>query len=282
MATLSRGMNVLARAASHLYEQAARLSDHVWAAPRRFLEEVGLLARLLALSLVWTFRRPFRPRVFIHSMEFVGVQSLFIVGLTALFVGAVFGLQLVDGFRRFGAENQVGSVIGLALARELAPVFSALMISSRAGSAMATELGSMRVTQQIDALTTLSVNPVQYLISPRIVAGFVMCPAMALAFNVIGLAGAYGVCVHVLGLDGGIFVDRVRWYVDSDDLEQGLIKAAVFGMVLTLIACRQGYYASGGAAGVGRATNQAVVQSAVAILLLDYVLTALIVGQGLL
>ncbi|MCC6875113.1 MAG: ABC transporter permease [Sandaracinaceae bacterium] len=240
------------------------------------------MARLMFETVMWAIRPPYRFYLLVDALDFIGVQSIFIVGLTGTFVGAVFGLQLADGFRRFGAENQVGSVVGLALARELAPVFSALMITSRAGSAIATEIASMRVSNQIDALTTMSVNPVQYLVAPRVIAGTVAAPMMALLFNLVGLTGAYFVAVELLGLDGGIFIERVRWYVDLADLRQGLIKAAFFGATLTLIACRQGFYASGGAAGVGRATNRAVVQSAVAILVLDYILTGIILGQGVL
>lgn len=250
-------------------------------APLKLLAEIGIFARLAFAAAAWAVRPPYRVALLVEALEFIGVQSIFIVGLTGTFVGAVFGLQLVDGFRQFGAEDQVGSVVGLALARELAPVFSALMITSRAGSAIATEIASMRVTSQIDALTTMSVNPVQYLIVPRVLAGIMAGPMMSLLFLLVGLCGAYGVAVGLLGLDGGVFVDRVRWFVDTSDVMQGIVKAAFFGGTLTLIACRQGFYASGGAAGVGRATNQAVVQSAVAILVLDYILTGIILGQGM-
>lgn len=250
--------------------------------PTSFISEIGTMAHLVYSVVRWAVRPPYRFRLLIDQLEFIGVQSIFIVGLTGFFVGAVFGLQLVDGFRQFGAENQAGSVVGLALARELAPVFSALMITSRAGSAMATEIASMRVTNQIDALTTMSVNPMQYLIVPRVVAGIIAGPMMALMFLLVGLFGAYIVGVYLMGIDGGIFIERVKWFVDTSDVQQGLVKAAVFGAALTLIACRQGFYASGGAAGVGQATNRAVVQSAVAILVLDYVVTGIILGQGLL
>jgi len=242
--------------------------------------EIGVLFRLLWEAVFWGIRPPYRGRLFIDAMEFVGVGSIFIISLTALFVGGVLALQLVDGFRDFGAENQTGAVIGLALAREVGPVFAALMVTSRAGSAMTTELGSMRVTNQIDALITMAVNPVQYLIVPRLVAGFVMLPVLTMLFNVVGVFGAFCVAVGLLGLDPGVFMDRLRWIVDWDDVSQGLIKAMVFGVALTLIACRQGFYASGGAAGVGRATNRAVVQSAIAILMLDYLVTSIVLGQG--
>lgn len=244
------------------------------------LAEVGGTASLLGSAVFWGVRRPFRVRLFFEAMEFVGVQSLFLVGLTGLFIGMVFGIQLVDGFRDFGAENQTGAVVGMALARELSPVFTALMVSSRAGSAMSTELGSMRVSDQIDALTTMAVNPVQFLVVPRVFAGLVMVPVLAMIFNFVGMFGAWLVCVQLLGLDHGIFVDKVRWLVDVDDLTQGTIKATAFGLTVSLIACRQGFYAKGGAAGVGQATNTAVVQSAVSILALDYLITSLITGQG--
>src|SRR5687767_3933117 len=227
------------------------------------LTEIGETAKLFGAACFWGIRPPYRLRLFVEAMEFVGVQSLFIVGLTGLFIGMVFGIQLVDGFRAFGAENQTGAVVGMALARELAPVFTSLMVSSRAGSAMSTELGSMRVTDQIDALLTMAVNPVQYLVVPRLVAGVVMVPILTMIFNMIGIFGAWLVCVQLLGLDHGIFVDKVRWIVDGRDLAQGLTKALVFGLAVVLIACRQGFYAKGGAAGVGQATTSAVVQSAV-------------------
>ena len=243
--------------------------------------EVGALSKLLWESAFWGIRPPYRGRLFVQAMEFIGIGSIFLVSLTAVFVGGVLALQLVDGFRDFGAENQTGAVIGLALAREVGPVFAALMVTSRAGSAMTTELGSMRVTNQIDALVTMAVNPVQYLVVPRLVAGFVMVPVLTMLFNIVGVAGAFFVAVGLLGLDPGVFMDRLKWLVDWDDVSQGLIKAMVFGVALTLIACRQGFYAKGGAAGVGRATNRAVVQSAIAILVLDYLVTGLVLGQGL-
>jgi len=242
--------------------------------------EIGALSRLLAESIFWGIRPPYRVRLFVEAMEFVGIGSVFLVSLTALFVGAVLALQLVDGFRDFGAENQTGAVIGLALAREVGPVFAALMVTSRAGSAMTTELGSMRVTNQIDALVTMAVNPVQYLVVPRLVAGFVMVPVLTMLFSVVGVFGAFSVAVFLLGLDPGVFMDRLQWLVDWDDVSQGLIKAMVFGVAVTLIACRQGFFAKGGAAGVGRATNRAVVHSAIAILMLDYLVTSMVLGEG--
>lgn len=245
-------------------------------------EELGVLGRLVGESVVWGIRPPYRGRQLIAAMEFIGVGSIFIVGLTGLFVGMVLGLQLADGFRQFQAENQTGGVVGLGLTREMAPVFAALMVSSRAGSAITTELGSMRVTSQIDALTTMAVNPVQFLVVPRLVAGTLMVPVLTVLFTITGMFGAYLVCIEILGLDPGIFMDRVRWFVDWEDVLQGLVKGAVFGFTVTLVACRHGYFASGGAAGVGQATNKSVVHNAVFIVALDYLLTTILMGEGFL
>jgi phospholipid/cholesterol/gamma-HCH transport system permease protein len=263
-----------AGAANPTLARLAAVFDWLVAMPLALFAEIGTLGRLTIETFLWAIRPPYRVYRLLDAMEFIGVQSIAIVGLTGASVGSVFSLQLVDGFRQFGAENQTGSVIGVALARELAPVFAALMVSARAGSSIATELGSMRVSSQIDALTTMSVNPVQFLIVPRVLAGILMVPVMALLFNLIGLAGAYAVAVQIDGLDGGVFLEKVRWFVDPVDLGQLCFKAAIFGFTLTLIACRQGFYATGGAEGVGRATNRAVVQSAVAVLVLDYVITS--------
>jgi phospholipid/cholesterol/gamma-HCH transport system permease protein len=245
------------------------------------LAELGMLARMLFETMFWLVRPPYRGRLLLEQMEFIGVGSVFLVSLTGFFIGAVLGLQLVDGFRQFGAENQTGAVVGIAMAREMGPVFTALMISSRAGSAMTTELGSMRVSDQINALVVLAVNPVQYLIVPRVLAGVITAPILTLLFNVVGMTGAYLVCVHMLSIDPGIFLGRMQWLVDWPDVMQGLTKAAIFGGTISLIACRQGFHATGGAAGVGRATNRSVVHNAIAILALDYVVTAVILGQGL-
>ena len=242
------------------------------------LAEIGVLFSLLGQAGRWALRPPFRFKLLIEQMEFIGVGSIFIVGLTGFFTGAVLGLQLVDAFRQFQVQNQTGAVVGVGLAREIAPVFTALMVSSRAGSAMTTEIGSMRVSDQINALVTMAVNPVQYLVVPRVVAGMLMVPILNVLFCLVGMSGAYVVCVELLGLDPGIFLGRMQWLVDWPDLRQGLIKATVFGGVVALIACRQGFYASGGAAGVGRATNRSVVHNAVAILALDYFITSLILG----
>jgi phospholipid/cholesterol/gamma-HCH transport system permease protein len=260
------------------WERLVGVVDKLWAPPTKLVEIVGSHIQLFAQAVSWLVRPPFRAGVLVEAMEFIGVQSLLIVGLVGTFVGMVFALQLVSALRQFGTETFVGATVGLALTRELAPVFTAIIVAARAGAGMATELGSMKVTEQIDALSTMAVNPVQYLVTPRVVAATVMVPLLAMLFNCVGMAGAYGVAVWLQGVDRGVFVENTRWIVDSDDIVQGLIKATVFGCALALISCYQGYYASpaAGAKGVGIGTTRAVVGSIVTILVLDYFFTDII------
>ena len=241
-------------------------------------EGVGRATMLVASTLVWLVRPPYRVRLLFQSMEFVGVGSLFIVGLTGAFTGAVFALQGAFAFRLFNAESLVGSTVGLSLTRELSPVLTGLMVTGRAGSGIATELGTMRVTEQIDAMYSMAVNPVHYLVVPRFVAGVIMVPLLSALFTLVGMIGAYFVGVVLLQIDEGIFIGKTRWFVDPSDLVSGLIKACVFGGILTLVGCYKGFYASGGARGVGMATTQAVVVSSVLILVAGYFLTAMMFG----
>jgi phospholipid/cholesterol/gamma-HCH transport system permease protein len=239
------------------------------------VEQVGDAVVLFGLSVAWLLRPPFRIRQFLNGLHFVGVGSLFIVTLTGLFAGAVMALQIGQAFRLFNAETMTGPTVALALTRELSPVFTCLMVTARAGSAMATELGTMRVTEQIDALKTMAVNPIHYLVTPRIFASFVMCPILTMFFNLIGMFGCWVVAVKLLGIDHGIFMARTRQLVMPSDISNGLVKAAVFGIVLSTIGCHRGFTAGGGARGVGIATTQAVVYASVLILVFDYFLTVL-------
>ncbi|HRI53688.1 MAG TPA: ABC transporter permease [Pseudomonadota bacterium] len=260
-------------------ERLAGWVDRLWRPALRVLalliETVGAHLLLLLNVVRWMVRPPLRLGVLIEAMVFVGFESLPIVLLISLFVGAVFALQLSSALRTFQAQAYVGATVGLALSRELAPVFTAIVVSARAGAGMATELGSMRITEQIDALATMAINPLQYLIVPRVIAGTIMVPMMAMLFNCVGMLGAYVVAVEVQNVDRGVFIANARWLLDANDLTQGLVKAVVFGCVLTLIACNQGYNAGGGAKGVGVATTRSVVGSFVTILVLDYFLTDL-------
>ena len=239
------------------------------------VESVGRASMFLLETLFWLPRPPYRLRVLVNAMEFVGVGSLFIVILTGFFTGAVFALQGATAFKLFNAESLVGSTVALSLARELAPVLTGLMVSGRAGSGIATELGTMRVTEQIDALYTMAVNPIQYLVVPRFIAGLVMVPLLTSLFNLVGMVGCYMVGVQLLHIDEGVFLEKVKWFVEPVDIYNGLVKACVFGGILTLVGCYKGFYATGGARGVGLATTQSVVMSSVLILTADYVLTAL-------
>jgi phospholipid/cholesterol/gamma-HCH transport system permease protein len=227
---------------------------------------------LLIQSIVWLFRPPFRTRLFIEQMQFVGVGSLPIILLVGFFSGAVAAQQAIAALEIFNQERYVGATVGLSLAQELAPVFTALMITARAGSGMATELGSMRITEQIDALTTFAVNPVQYLVTPRIVASLIMMPIMTMVFNIVGLIGAYLFSIYLKQVDLGQFIEYFTYWTDPKDYIIGGTKAAVFGVALSLAACFQGYNARGGAKEVGLATTRAVVAGSVAVLVLDYFL----------
>jgi len=236
----------------------------------------GLVAYLtLTLrAVLWVIRPPYRLVELLKAMEFVGVQSVFIVSLTGIFSGMVLALQTTHSLRQFGAEGVVGSVVAISLTREISPVFAALMVTARAGSAMAAELGNMRVTEQIDALTTMSVSPVQYLVTPRMVASVLMLPLLCVLYSCVGMVGAWIVAVESLGVDPGIFISNIEKYLKLSDFTMGLIKCTVFGFLISTISCYQGFFASGGARGVGIATTRSVVQSAVAALIANYLITS--------
>ena len=224
---------------------------------------------------MWFVRPPVRWRLFFKQMEFVGVGSLFVVLLTGLFTGMVLALQTYHAFRMFSAESLVGATVALSMTRELGPVITALMVTGRAGSAIAAEIGTMRVTEQIDALAVMAINPVQYLVLPRLVAGVVMLPLLTAISDFVGVVGGYMVGVNLLGINAGLFMNKIYEYVELEDIYNGLTKAAVFGLILTLVGCYKGFYTRGGAEGVGRATTQSVVLASIMILMGDYVLTAL-------
>jgi phospholipid/cholesterol/gamma-HCH transport system permease protein len=241
-----------------------------------FLTELGGILLLFFQSIVWTFIPPFRLRNLIKQMEFIGVKSFFIVVLTGVFSGMVMALQSYHGFRKFGGESLMGGIVALSLAREMGPVMTALMVNARAGSAIAAELGTMRVTEQIDALQMMAINPVQYLVVPRIWAGVFMVPLLTAINIFVGILGGYFVGVILLKINPGVFEDKMYNMMEMSDLVQGLVKSILFGLILTLIGCYKGYHTSGGAEGVGRATTEAVVISSVCILIGTYVLTSLL------
>ncbi|MCH9045900.1 MAG: ABC transporter permease [SAR324 cluster bacterium] len=234
---------------------------------------VGTFGILFGQALALVMRRPFRVQLFFKQMEFIGNKSLGVVILTGMFTGMVLTFQTYRSLRDFGSESIVGGLVAVAMVRELGPVLTALMVNARAGSAIAAELGTMRVTEQIDALFALAVNPVQYLVTPRVLAGFIMVPMLTAVSDMTGIVGGYLVGVILLGVDPGIYFAKVIDFVSLSDIVQGTVKAATFGTILAQVAAYKGYYTSGGAEGVGRATTEAVVVSAVLILFSDYLIT---------
>jgi phospholipid/cholesterol/gamma-HCH transport system permease protein len=242
---------------------------------RIFGSEFGGIWIMFMEVVHWTFRRPFKLDTLFKQMEFIGVKSLWVVIVTGGFTGMVLALQTYYGFRRFSSEALVGITVALSMTRELGPVLTGLMVTGRAGSAIAAELGTMRVTEQIDALTVMAVNPVKYLVVPRVLAALLMLPILTVIADFTGILGGYFVGVKLLNINEGIFISRMVKYLSLDDIYNGLAKAACFGIILAVISCYKGFYAKGGAAGVGKATTEAVVVSSITILVADYVLTSL-------
>jgi phospholipid/cholesterol/gamma-HCH transport system permease protein len=241
-------------------------------------QTVGGLVTLAVQVVVWAVRPPYRLQNLFAQFDFVGVGSIVLVALTGTFSGMVFATQSWSAFELFGAESLVGPTVALTVTRELAPVFSALMVTMRACSAMCTELGTMRVTEQVDALETMAVNPVQYLLVPRVLAGLFMVPLLTMIFDTAGLFGGFFVAVPLKGLSVGTFVLRTQNLLAPADIWEGLAKGAVFGFTVTLIACYRGYNAHGGAKGVGQATTRAMVDAAVAVFIEDYFMGLLFHG----
>jgi phospholipid/cholesterol/gamma-HCH transport system permease protein len=244
---------------------------------------LGEFALFFVNGVVAIFKPPYRVKLLFMQLEFMAWGSLFVVGLTGLFTGMVLALQTIYAFGLFNAQSLVGATVEISLARELAPIFTCIVVVARVGSAVATELGTMRVTEQIDALETMAVDPTNYLVVPRIVAAAIASPILTMLFNAIALTGAYGIAVFLKDLSPGTFLNRIQTMVEIEDITNGLGKAAVIGFVVTMIAAYRGYRAEGGARGVGIATTQAVVGGLVAIFAIDYVYTALSLStpQGL-
>jgi phospholipid/cholesterol/gamma-HCH transport system permease protein len=240
----------------------------------KFIKEIGRVLLLLVDTIRWSFYPPFRTDLLFQQMERVGVKSALVVILTGIFTGMVLALQSFHATRKFGAETLVGVTVALSMTRELGPVLTSFMVTGRAGSAMAAEIGAMRVTEQIDALFAMAVNPIKYLIVPRVLASIVVVPILTAIADFVGIMGGYFMGVTILGINAGAFVANMEKYVELNDIYHGIIKAAVFGLILSIIGCYKGYTATGGAEGVGKATTQSVVQSAVAILAANYFLTA--------
>ena len=241
-----------------------------------FFLEVGRFFTLLGRTLAWTFRRPFDLAEWLRQMVKVGVDSTPVILLTAMFTGMVLALQTFSTLKRVHAEGYVGTLVALSMVRELGAVLAALVIAGRSGSAMAAELGTMRVTEQIDALEVLATDPVHYLVVPRVWATTLTLPLLVAMGDAVGIIGGYLVSVVLLGANPVSYIDNTFRFMDLSDLTSGLVKAAVFGLLLALIGCQQGLYTRGGAEGVGRATTRAVVLASMAILISDFFLTKLL------
>lgn len=239
----------------------------------RLFEATGALVSFVLQSVMHCFTPPFFPRLIMRQFIDMGYYSLPVVGMTALFTGMVLALQSYTGFSRFNAESAIASVVVLSITRELAPVLGGLMVAGRVGASIAAEIGTMRVTEQIDALTTLSVNPYKYLIAPRVIAGTIMLPILVLVGDIIGVFGGYLVSIYKLGFSPGSYLHQTWDMLETMDVTSGLIKAAVFGFIVAVMGCYNGFHSGRGAQGVGAATTYAVVSSSILILIFNYVLT---------
>jgi phospholipid/cholesterol/gamma-HCH transport system permease protein len=238
-----------------------------------FLQQLGELTIFAARALSHCVSPPFYFRHIGRQMLDIGYFSLPVVGLTALFTGMVLALQSYTGFARFSAEGAVATVVVLSITRELGPVIAGLMVAGRIGASIAAEIGTMRVTEQIDALYTLSTNPMKYLVAPRIIAGVVTLPILVVVADIIGVFGGYVVGVYKLDFNAAVYLKQTFDFLEFMDVFSGLVKAAVFGFIITLMGCYHGYRSEGGAQGVGRATTNAVVSASILILVFNYAIT---------
>lgn len=227
-----------------------------------------------SVKLVWT--KPYRGHEIMQHMEFIGNKSVLIIALTGSFTGMALSYQIFLGFKLVNATNLVGPTVALGISRELGPVLTGLIVAARAGGAMAARLGTMRVSEQIDALEVMGVDPKQYLVAPRILAAAVTMPLLCAVFDFVAMLGAYVLCVSVLGLDPAVFWEKISLWIHPADINQGLFKSVFFGLVFTSVCTHKGFNASGGAKGVGEATNTGVVNSMVMIIILNFFLTNMI------
>ena len=238
------------------------------------IQEAGAMILFLLEGLGLAFLPPFRWARFLEEIRLIGVKSTLIIILTAAFAGMVLALQGYHTLRKYGSESALGSAVALSLIREMGPVLTGIMVSARAGSAVTAEIGIMRITEQLDAMDTMAVNPMQYVVMPKLIAGLVAVPLLTAIFDVVGILGGYLVGVVMLGVSSGAYFSGMRESVVMLDVNGGIVKSLVFGLTVLLVACYKGYYTEHGAEGVSRATNQTVVLSAVLVLAWDYILTS--------
>lgn len=240
------------------------------------VKEIGQIGIFFYRTMRVSIQRPYRMSELMRHMEFIGNQSVFIITLTGLFTGLALSFQIYLGFKLFNAVNMVGPTVALGITRELGPVLTGLIVAARAGGAMAARLGTMRVSEQIDALDVMGINTRQYLIAPRIYAAVFCMPLLTAVFDFVAMVGTYLLCVKLLELDEAIFWEKIAAILDPRHINEGLFKSTVFGLIFAVICSYRGFFTSGGAKGVGEATNQGVVQSMVMIIIMDYFLTNVI------
>ena len=241
-----------------------------------FLAHTGRLAIFIAQSFLAIIQPPHYLRLIGQQMIRIGYFSLPVVALTSFFTGGVLALQIYYGGNQFNSEAIVSSIVALGITRELGPVLGGLMVAGRVSAAIAAEIGTMRVTEQIDALTTLSTEPFKYLVAPRVIAAVISMPLLALVADIIGIMGGFVVGTQSLGFNPAIYMQLTIDFITPDDITSGLIKAAVFGFIIAIMGCYNGYHSAGGAQGVGRATTNAVVSASILILSANYLMTSLL------
>jgi phospholipid/cholesterol/gamma-HCH transport system permease protein len=264
----------------HVQHRSLNIMQILGATLLGFFQASGNFFFFTLRSLTHVFRPPFYFAQVMRQFMDIGYYCLPVVGLTTLFSGMVLALQSYTGFSRYasGAESAIANIVVLSITRELGPVMAGLMVAGRIGASIAAELGTMRVTEQIDALTTLSTQPVKYLIVPRLLAGVLMLPLLVLVGDVIGVFGGFLISVYRLGFNASTYIDQSWKFLETIDVVSGLVKASVFGFVITLMGCYFGFHSKGGAQGVGAATTNAVVSSSILILILNYFITGLFFG----
>ncbi len=250
--------------------------EAVGSAVLRQVQAMGRMAIFLGSTGFWAVRPPLKFRRISGQIYFIGVKSISIIFLTAGFSGMVLGLQGYYTLRKFGSEALLGPAVGLSLIRELGPVMAALMVTARAGSASAAEIGIMRITEQIDAMEAMAVNPMKYLVVPKVIAGLIAIPLLTAIFDVVGIYGGYLVGVKLLGVGAGTYFSEMRNMVEMSDIQGGFLKSVSFGLIVTWVCTYKGFYAGYGAEGVGKATTEAVVLSSVLILIWNYFMTAVL------
>ena len=240
------------------------------------LREMGRMVNFLLYALFLIVRSPGKPVHILKQIRFIGAKSFFVIFLTASFTGMVLGLQGYYTLAKFGSEGLLGSVVALSLIRELGPVLSALMVTGRAGSAISAEIGIMRITEQIDALETMALEPYKYLVSPKVLAAIISLPLLCSIFDVVGIYGGYLVGVKLLGVNPGAYFHEMEKSVEWKDVYSGIVKSVSFGIIIAWVCCYKGYFAGHGAEGVSRATTAAVVMTSVMVLIWDYFLTSVL------